>query len=423
MPLGSVRLEAQAELIWGDRIEAMGTTVALPDPSQIPRGLREVLPRLSSAGEPALLFGPCLRELLLGTRPLSFAVVTALPIQTLLARFPQAISLRPEQGIVQLPTRAGPIALHSLAAGYSALERLADQDFTIHAIGWDGGMEGARDPLGGMQDLASGVLRTAGNARASFEKFPLRVLRSARLCAQIPLHPASDLLSAMNAAAPRLTGVHRMQLRGEIEALLLGPRVRVALDLLRRGGVEERLAPGVSADSPRVVERLPPRLAIRLAGWLRGTRAPRILRGIGQPSARISHVEALLQRHPVDARKSDASRVARLPRQQRQDLFSLRAAEIEAGADASGASAKLKSLQERIDAWEQEAQVAQQRATLALDGNAVMRHLAIGPGPRVGAALRHLGQRVAADPSCNEPAELRRLLDSWHETEGACRNR
>lgn len=404
----------------------MRTTPVLPSPARLPGEVRKALSQLHGSREPALFFGPCLRELMLGARPATFSLLTPLRIDILLARIPQAISILPERGILGLPTPDGALALYASTAGCGVQRRLANQDFTMHAIGWDGGEGGLRDPLGGVQDLTKGVLRTAGDALASFERFPLRALRCARLCAQFSLRPASDLLSAMRAAAPRLTGLHRIQLRGEIEALLLGPRVGVALDLLQHSGVAETLAPGVQDDAPRVVEQLPAELAIRLAGWLRGTRAQRILRRMGQPAARISSVEALLLRHPVDARQGDATqvvRLVRLPRPQRHDLFALRAAEIEARGEGSAARAGLVSLTERVDARERNLRVTERRSTLALDGSAVMAHLEIGPGPRVGAALQHLANRVAADPGCNEPTALRRLLDDWDEEHTASRAR
>ena len=363
-----------------------------------------------------MLFGPCLRQLLLGVRPQAFSVLTPLAPRALLSRFPHAIPLHLERGILRLPTQTAPLTLHSLAAGRSPQDQLLDQDFTIHAIGWVDGAKSLTDPLGGARDLAERVLKTVVDARTSFETAPLRALRGARLCAQISMRPGSELLPAMYAAAPRLAQLPRAQLRDEFEALLLGPEVRKALDLLRRGGVEAALAPGVGDDAALVVERLPPRLGIRLAGWLRGTRAGPILRRLGQPSRRALGVESLLHRHPVDARREDPKRVSRLARlalDQRNDLFLLRAAEIEARAEGPQARDGLRSLEERVQEREREVEASQARPTLALDGVAVMEHLEIGPSARVGAALRHLAKQVADDPSKNEPEKLRAMLDEW----------
>jgi tRNA nucleotidyltransferase (CCA-adding enzyme) len=50
---------------------------------------------------------------------------------------------------------------------------------------------------------------------------------------------------------------------------------------------------------------------------------------------------------------------------------------------------------------------------LALDGRAVVALLGGGPGPHVGEALRHLLDRVLADPGANTPEALAADLKRW----------
>ncbi len=398
------------------RIAVMRPPPARPLPSRLPARLLGVLPHLGDLDQPALIFGTCLLRLLLGVRPARYEILTPLSPDVLLTRFPEAIALHPDRGILLFPIPGGSAALHTLLPGRSVLERLTEQDFSLHAIGWDPCQHVLVDPQRGMEDLAAGVLRAPGSAPKRFQEFPLRALRAARLCAQLSLEPTADVLSAMRAVAPRLARAHRSHLRGEIEALLLGPHVRSALELLRRSGLEASLVPGVADDAHRVVERLPAEAGIRMAGWLRGTRAQRILRHMGQPNARIERVEALLLRHPIDTQGGDSGRlgrIARLPHGLREDLFTLRAAEIEARAEGSSARSALKHFREHVEARERDAQEARRRLSLALDGVAVMEQLGTGSGPRVGAALRYLARKVTENPTCNEPAKLRALLEAW----------
>jgi tRNA nucleotidyltransferase (CCA-adding enzyme) len=53
---------------------------------------------------------------------------------------------------------------------------------------------------------------------------------------------------------------------------------------------------------------------------------------------------------------------------------------------------------------------------LALDGRAVMSILQLSPGPAVGAALRHLLDRVLEDPALNTRARLTSELRAWWAT-------
>jgi hypothetical protein len=55
---------------------------------------------------------------------------------------------------------------------------------------------------------------------------------------------------------------------------------------------------------------------------------------------------------------------------------------------------------------------------LALDGQAVMALLGVGPGPEVGEALRHLLDRVLEDPRANTRRSLTSLLRAWRAARG-----
>ena len=122
-------------------------------------------------------------------------------------------------------------------------------------------------------------------------------------------------------------------------------------------------------------------------------------------AAEVGHLVAL---HPIDARplRGDAD-VRRLLRRAGPDgierLLQLREAE---------SGAPLSALRERIERVRR-ADEALGRPDLALDGAAVMKLLGCGPGPEVGAALRHLHECVLEDPTCNTEAALGEELRRW----------
>jgi len=55
---------------------------------------------------------------------------------------------------------------------------------------------------------------------------------------------------------------------------------------------------------------------------------------------------------------------------------------------------------------------------LALDGQAVMALLGVGPGPEVGEALRHLLDQVLEAPRANTRRSLTSLLRAWRAARG-----
>jgi len=232
----------------------------------------------------------------------------------------------------------------------------------------------------------------------------------------------------MAEAREPLRRVARERLRGELEALLSAPGAAAGLALLRRTGLEEALAPGVRADAAAVVGALPRELELRLAGWLRGTRAESILLALRFGQRRAAAVARLVGRHPIDRElpRSDAD-VRRLLRRAGEDevaaLLWLREAELaiaDAGApEVQAGRARLDALRAHIDRVRAAGSLALRRTDLALDGRAVMELLGVGPGPLVGEALRHLGDCAIEDPSCNTRERLYERLRAWRATRGA----
>ena len=172
---------------------------------------------------------------------------------------------------------------------------------------------------------------------------------------------------------------------------LLDPQERA---LLRETGIEATLAPGVGADAIRVVAALPPDLVLRLAGWLRGTHAARILSKLRFPRRTTAAVAHLLRNHPIGAGLNPKRDVAvrklikRTHEENLEALCSLRRAELSVREDDTSADLEAPS---PIDAPE-----------------------AGGPGRHVGQALRYLTDRVIEDPALNTPETLQALLADWN---------
>jgi tRNA nucleotidyltransferase (CCA-adding enzyme) len=327
-----------------------------------------------------------------------------------------------------VPTPAGPVDVARYRGGESLDDHLARRDFTINAIAYDPNAEGGSrliDPQGGLHDLEAGRLRTVGSALRSMEEDPLRALRAARLVAELSFRTSPELEDAMARARPALPSLAASRIRREIIRLLLAPRPGIALDLLRRTGIEATLAAQVRADAGRLVDQLPSELALRLAGWLRGTRAARILGRLRFSAPLVRDVETLLALHPVDGhlpRGKDLPLrrlIKRAGDVNMARLFALRAAELDAeiviGDEARAIRSRLSEIRGQMDRLQSAGQEALRRAHLAIDGRDVMEILGAGPGPRVGRALRHLTECVRRNPECNTEDALREMLRAWSD--------
>ena len=381
-----------------------------PERVRLPSALAEPLQQLDAAGHAAYLVGRSVGELWRGARPLEFELATSAAPSELLALFLHAVPLTARR--LLLPTGAGPVDL--LSGSRSEIrEDLARRDFTRNALALDA--RGALlDPFEGRADLLAGRLRGVGDSVARLAEDPLRALRAARLVATEGLEIDPELLAALPSAARPLLRCPAVALREELKALLLGPHAGRGLAVLRRGGIEAALAPDVGEDAAAVVDALPAELELRLAGWLRGTRAVRCLRRLRLPREQVLRVERLLQHHPIEAEAQAPKRLLRRPPELVERLFALRRAEIAARGEPDGVRLALDHLRDAID---QARRGAQGGVELALGGRAVMEALGCRPGPEVGRALAWLRKSVEADPSCNAPEGLRALLEAWGRTE------
>jgi poly(A) polymerase len=107
--------------------------------------------------------------------------------------------------------------------GESLEADLSRRDFTVNAIAARLPSLEIVDPFGGLRDLKDGVLRTPGKPEDSFSDDALRMLRAARLSAQIGFTVAPDVRAAMSAMAGRLSVVSAERISAELTKLIQAP--------------------------------------------------------------------------------------------------------------------------------------------------------------------------------------------------------
>jgi len=394
----------------------------------LPAAVQQTFETLASGGHRAALVGPCVRALVGGRLPREFQAVSSAPSERVLTLFPQAVPIAPEYRTVMVPTPAGPVDLSRFRGGERLEDDLALRDFTIDAIAYDpiaAGGPALVDPQDGLRDLEAGRLRAVGSARMRLDEDPLRALRAARLVAELPLEANAELEEAMAGVRPALQSAGGHRIRQEISPLLLAPRAGAGLEMLRRTGIEAIVAPGVVAGAAGLVDQLPAELPLRLAGWLRETRAAKILVRLRYSAPLVRDVERLLAMHPLDThlrpnRDPELRRLVKRAGDANLDrLFTLREAELKSGSvtcdEARDIRARLSVLREALDQLRSTGESALRRTRLAIGGREVMEILEAGPGPLVGRALRYLTQRVEENPNCNTEDELRELLRAWRD--------
>jgi poly(A) polymerase len=335
---------------------------------------------------------------------------------------------------------------------------LSRRDFTVNAMAVRLPEREFIDPFGGVKALAARVLDTPLDPEVSFGDDPLRMLRAARFGAALELVPAGRVVAALRAMAERLEIVSAERVRDELSRLLMAPKPSIGLQLAVETGLAEHFLPELPAlqlkdpehrhkdvlrHTYAVVERCEPDLRLRLAA---------LLHDIGKPATRAFTPQGDVQFHHhevVGARMAEARlRALRYPGDVVADVVkliemhlrfhtyrmgwndaALRRYVRDAGslldrlnqlvrADCTTRNPfKAKALAALQDDLELRiARLAEQenlqRMKPPLDGDQVMAHLGVPPGPVVGEALAYLlEERIERGPI--DEAEAYRLLDRW----------
>jgi putative nucleotidyltransferase with HDIG domain len=110
------------------------------------------------------------------------------------------------------------------------------------------------DPLGGAQDLHSGVLRAC--SRDSLSDDPVRILRCVRLAVHFEFRIAPDTRRLIHQALPRLSQVSVERMRDELFRILEDPKAVTALRTLDHLGALDAILPELA--ELKDVEQSPP---------------------------------------------------------------------------------------------------------------------------------------------------------------------
>ncbi len=126
---------------------------------------------------------------------------------------------------------------------------LVRRDFKINAMAVELRKDGNRfhDPLGGLEDLAAGIIDTPAAPEQSFHDDPLRMLRAARFAAQLGFDVAPRVREAMRDMAGEIQRIAVERVQVELDKLMLADNPEVGIDLLVESGILDYIFPEIPA--------------------------------------------------------------------------------------------------------------------------------------------------------------------------------
>lgn len=326
-------------------------------PERLRPGL-EIIDRLRAAGWEAYLVGGVVRDLLLGRAPTDLDIATAAPSDVVAGIFPETIPVGAAFGVtaVVIGDRPFQVATFRQEGPYldgrrpsvigpaGAEADVRRRDFTVNALLYDPITETVVDHVGGQLDLSRRIIRSVGDPVVRFAEDHLRMLRAARLAAELgfTVEPATE--AAIRTLAPAARAVSAERVREELVRLLVAPGRVEGLRILARTGLLAVWLPEVAAleeprpaDGRHTLDRLS--LALRALDRLRRPSTVAAAASLFLHLDAPGQVEALCRRLRFSG--SDRRAIAALAREQARvpELPLMRAGEVRgllrrvAGAD------------------------------------------------------------------------------------------
>lgn len=344
-------------------------------------------------------------------------------------------------------------------------EDLARRDFTVNAMAVRVPDFSFIDPHGGLADLKRRVLRTPVEPETSFGDDPLRMVRLARFASVLGAEAEERTFVAARAMAGDIRTVSAERVRDELVRLMLGAEPRRGIDLLVGTGLAAHVLPelielhacvdpdhlhkDVYDHTLGVVENA---IALEPAGPDLVLRLAALLHDVGKPATKevlaggkvTFHTHDVVGARMVRARMRelrfdkelirDVSELVRLHlrlhtfehgwsdsavrRYVRDAGPLLERLNLLTRADVTtGNPRRAAAIQQRVDRVEARiVELAEQEELAAMrpaiDGQRIMAHLGIAPGPLVGRAWDHLLELRIEHGPMDEDAALA-ALDAW----------
>lgn len=332
--------------------------------------------------------------------------------------------------------------------GSSIEEDLAYRDFTINAIAVNVHNGQLIDPFCGQRDIERCIVRAVGNAQDRFNEDPLRMLRGVRFCSTLDFELEAKTKEAILLKSELLAKVSVERIREEFSKILCSQKSKQGLLQLYHLGLLVVFLPEVSlmygfeqnsfhyedllSHTLTVVERCEPELILRLAALFHDVGKPASL-SVDEKGERhfylhevigvnicksaldslrysksvIDTVCCLVSTHmrPLDAGLGGIRRLLKDTKEQFETWRALKIADSKSVMiNPERFASDLKSFDEKVEMIKNQPDVSPLRS-LAVNGYDLIE-IGIKEGPKIGAVLKNLHERVLDEPTLNTKEQL-----------------
>ena len=222
-----------------------------------------VAQKLAAAGFRAMLVGGSVRDMLMGSVPHDFDLVTTATPEDLAAVFPgqtQLVGASFGVSLVKLDGVSLEVATAREERNYldgrhpESVRYTRDlsvdvmrRDFTVNALLYDPVGKKVVDYVGGVADLGKGVIRCVGDPKRRFSEDYLRMLRAVRFAGRFGFDLDSATRAALDELAPKCAQLSGERVREEMSKILCSPRAAESVRLMLDSGLLAAVLPEVAA--------------------------------------------------------------------------------------------------------------------------------------------------------------------------------
>lgn len=227
----------------------------------IPEEIKKVAETLRSGGFEAYQVGGSVRDLILNREPKDWDITTDADPEQIQALFPDSF-YENDYGTVGVKTGSedGRLAIvevtpYRLESGYadkrrpdnvafgtSLLEDLARRDFSVNAIAFNDATGELVDPYDGQKDIKDKLVRAVRNPYERFSEDALRMIKAARMVADLGFGIDGDTAAAIKEHCHLLKHISRERIRDEFSRILLSDRPMDGLVLAQQLGILEYIS-------------------------------------------------------------------------------------------------------------------------------------------------------------------------------------
>ena len=223
---------------------------------------RQVIRRLRGAGHRAYLVGGCVRDMLLGRKPLDFDVATDARPDRVADLFEKSEQVGAHFGVVLVRDAPAQVEVATFRSDrlYSDGRRpdavhfeqdprqdVLRRDFTINALLFDPETGEVLDYVGGRADLEQRVIRAIGQPQVRFQEDHLRLLRAVRFAARLGFTVEEATFAAIRQYHGLIRRVSAERIRDELVRILTEGGARKGFELLDGTGLLADILPEVAA--------------------------------------------------------------------------------------------------------------------------------------------------------------------------------